>query len=97
MKMLEGIGLEALRFVPIEWDYLRYSLVADLSRMQAELAFSPIYAAADSLREFAGQRGKSEDGGPEMARDEAWLKNIIERRQRKRERQTSDQGAVDAR
>lgn len=88
LGMLGRAGLEPRQFVPIEWDYLRYSLVADLLRMHEDLAFSPIYTAAEALREFAGQQSEveREDGGG-MASDEQHLRDVIERRQRWRERQ----------
>ncbi|MGD8584051.1 MAG: NAD-dependent epimerase/dehydratase family protein [Chloroflexota bacterium] len=91
MKALKEIGLAAGRVVPVEWDYLRYSLVADLSRMREELVFSPIYTAAESLREFASQRAADDDNGPKMTGDEAWLRAIIDRRQRENERRAGAQ------
>jgi UDP-glucose 4-epimerase len=91
LKALESLGLEPLRYVPLEWDYLRYSLVADLSRMHEELAFAPAYTAAESLREFAASKRATDQahGDASHTRTEAWLRDIIDRRQRQRERQAS--------
>ena len=80
------MGLEAQRFAPLAWDYLRYSLVTDLSRMRDELAFSPTYTAAESLRQFAGE----DQGNGSGMIGEGWLRDIIARRQRERERRASD-------
>ncbi|MGD2079057.1 MAG: NAD-dependent epimerase/dehydratase family protein [Chloroflexota bacterium] len=90
MRMLAGTGLDPERYVPIEWDYLRYSLVTDLSGMVDELAFRPVYTAAEGLREFAGQqRIDGGDGGTRLAEDEQHLRDIIERRRRQRERRAN--------
>lgn len=96
MKMLERMGRDPQRFAPIGWDYLRYSLVTDLARMREELSFSPIYTAAESLRQFAGQLRQDEDDGTKMTQEEGWLRDIIERRQREKERQADAKTAVDA-
>jgi UDP-glucose 4-epimerase len=37
------------RRVPIEWDYLRYPWLGDLSRMREEMGFQPRYEAAEAL------------------------------------------------
>ncbi len=95
MKVLEGLGMERQRYVPLEWDYLRHSLVTDLASMRDELTFNPVYTAAESLREFASQQGQAEDDGVRMTRSEAWLKDIINRRQRKKERQANAESAIE--
>jgi UDP-glucose 4-epimerase len=96
MKLLQGAGLAPQRFVPIPWDHLRYSLVADLSAMNETLAFSPAYTAAESLREFDGRRRKGHASErAEMARDEQRLQDILKRRSRERERQMRMQSAAD--
>jgi UDP-glucose 4-epimerase len=93
LNLLQGTSWQPLRYVPIEWDYLRYPWVADLSRMRDELEFSPIYTAAESLREFAGEQRDKEDGDRASADDEQRLRDIIAQRQRTREREaTSQQG-----
>jgi UDP-glucose 4-epimerase len=88
-RMLAATALERQCSEPIPWDYLRYSLVADLSRMQAELAFMPNFTAADGLRELAGLRRQQEKNDRvDPANDEELLREIIVRRQRQRDRQT---------
>ncbi len=90
LNLLQDTSLQPLRFVPIEWDYLRYPWVADLSRMRDSLEFSPIYTAAESLREFAGeQREEVGEEGAASVDDEQRLRDIIARRQRMREREAS--------
>ncbi|RME85627.1 MAG: NAD-dependent epimerase/dehydratase family protein [Caldilineae bacterium] len=37
---------------PLPWDYLRYSWVADTTRMREELGFQPMYDAETTLRQF---------------------------------------------
>ncbi|GMQ79095.1 MAG: NAD-dependent epimerase/dehydratase family protein [Anaerolineae bacterium] len=55
-----GLGFRRRRSQPIEWDYLRYPLVADLTKMRETLNFYPAYTAEEALRDFAGTRGKDE-------------------------------------
>ena len=96
LDLLQGTSLHPLRFVPLEWDYLRYPWVADLSRMRDELGFAPIYTAAESLREFAGeQREEASDEGGAKVDDEQRLRDIIARRQRMREREATLQKTAD--
>ncbi|UCG25144.1 MAG: NAD-dependent epimerase/dehydratase family protein [Chloroflexota bacterium] len=97
LNLLQGTSLQPLRYVPIEWNYLRYSWVADLSRMRKEFGFAPVYTAAEALREFAGQRQREEgsDEKERQAYDEQSLRDLIDRRQRIRERQASMQETAD--
>jgi UDP-glucose 4-epimerase len=92
-RLLAGKGLELQHSVPIYWDYLRYSLVADLSRMSDVLEFMPIFTAAESLREFAGRKSEGDETGADVS-DEQLAQDIIERRQRQRERQSRAMGAI---
>jgi len=86
VRLLARRGLEIRRSAPIQWDYLRYSLVSDLTRMREVLEFNPIVTAAESLREFAGLQREGDEAGA-VARDEQLARDIIQRRQRQRERQ----------
>jgi UDP-glucose 4-epimerase len=97
LYMLQGTSLQPLRYVPIEWDYLRYPWVADLSRMGDEFGFAPVYTAAEALREFARQRqrGEGDDELAGAAYDDQSLRDTIDRRQRIRERQTSMKDPAD--
>ena len=97
LNLLRGTSLQPLSYVPIEWDYLRYPWVADLSRMSGEFGFFPVYTAAETLREFAGQRlrEEGEDEQTLAAYDDQSLRDIIDRRQRVRERQVSVQETAD--
>jgi len=97
LNLLQGTSLQPLRYVPIEWDYLRYPWVADLSQMRDEFGFAPVYTAAETLREFAGQRQREEgdDEQTPAAYDDQSLRDAIDRRQRMRERQTSMQKTAD--
>jgi UDP-glucose 4-epimerase len=76
---------------PIEMDYLRYSWVADLTKMREELRFVPQYTAEEALREFAAQQrlGKYKPQEPVSARDEELLRDTLERRRRVKEQQVS--------
>jgi len=85
----ESTGLPVNRYLPIELDYLRYSWVADLERMRADLGFVPRYTAEEVLREFAGQQ-RLRRYMPEsaaLAYDEERLRDTLERRRRVRVRQ----------
>lgn len=79
------------RLVPIEWDYLRYPWVADLTRMRNELGYSPAYLAEEAVREFTSQRHLKEDAGGHyaFACGEQYLRDVIERRQRVKSRESS--------
>jgi UDP-glucose 4-epimerase len=76
-------------YLPLDLDYLRYSWVADLTKMRQELEFAPRYTAEEALREFAGlqrlRRYMPESAA--LAYDEERLRDTIERRRRSRERQ----------
>lgn len=84
LDLLKGSPLRPTRFVPIEWDYLRYPWVADLTRMREEMGFMPQYMSDELLREFAGPRHTGENGDG-LVNDEARMKDIMERRRRARE------------
>jgi UDP-glucose 4-epimerase len=92
LELLSGTRFQPKQYVPIEWDYLRYPWVTDLTRMQTEMGFYPIYLAEEALREFAGQQhADAEDGQADLQlTDEQQLRDIIERRRRIRERQSAD-------
>lgn len=91
LSLLQSTALQPLHYVPIEWDYLRYSWVADLARMHDELGFVPLYSAAEGLREYAGMKQREEGGDRETtpADEEQRLRDIIERRRRMRTRQAN--------
>ncbi len=97
LKLLSGTSLQPLHYVPIEWDYLRYSWVADLGRMHDELGFDPLYSAAESLREFSGEKQREEGGdrGTTPADEELRLQDTIERRRRMREREVNSRMPAD--
>lgn len=85
LDLLKGSPLRPSRFAPIEWDYLRYPWVADLTKMREEMGFTPQYMTDELLREFAGPR-RAGDNGDGLVDDETRLRDIIERRQRAREK-----------
>jgi len=96
-NLLQGTMLEPSQYVPIEWDYLRFPWIADLRRMREEFGFAPLYTAAETLREFAGEQRREATNGQETATraDEQRLRDVIERRRRMRERQASIQQSDD--
>jgi UDP-glucose 4-epimerase len=80
-------GVDAERYAPIDPDYLRYSWVADLSKMEEQLGFAPRYTAEEALREFAARHHRRR--APEYAAvDEKRLRATLERR-RKQENEGS--------
>lgn len=85
-SLMGGMRLKLSRYVPIELDYLRYSWVADITKMRTEFGFIPSYTAEEALREFAGLQRVS-GFMPESAAltyDEERLRGTIERRRRSR-------------
>jgi UDP-glucose 4-epimerase len=91
MKFLWGNRAKPRRFVPIEWDYLRYPWVADLTLMRDELDFVPVFRAEEALHEFTSRRQLKEDVGRQdvLAKDEQYLRDVIERRRRLKQRESS--------
>jgi UDP-glucose 4-epimerase len=55
-----GLGFRRKRSQPIEWDYLRYPMVADLTKMRGILNFYPTYTAEEALCDFAGTSEEDE-------------------------------------
>lgn len=84
--LMGGSRGNANRYAPLEFDYLRYSWVADLDKMRQDFGFMPRYTAEEALREFAGQQ-RLRSYLPEaaaLAYDEERLHDTIERRRRAR-------------
>jgi UDP-glucose 4-epimerase len=75
------------RHLPLDPDYLRYSCIADLTRMREELGFEPRYLAEDALLELAEQKRLRQylPQSAVLAQSEERLRAIIEHRQRGRE------------
>jgi len=84
---MSNIGAPVDRFIPMEWDYLRYPWVGDLIRMQEEFGYVPRYSAEETLREFGGQQriNRYAPFREDTTFDEEQLRGIIERRRRIRE------------
>ena len=84
---MNSAGLLSGKYAPIELDYLRYPVVADLTKMREELGFIPRYTAEEALREFAGEQRLSRyvPESAALAYDEERLRDTIERRRRARE------------
>lgn len=78
------------QYVPLEWDYLRYPWVADLTKLHEQLGFSAHYLAEEALRELAGPRQPEKTVRPDEspAYDEERLRDIIERRRQARDQQS---------
>ncbi len=83
-NLMSSGGLGRSTYIPIEPDYIRYPWVADTTRMQTELCFSPRYTAEEALREFAGHQRMSiyKTESATMAYDVERLRDTIERRTR---------------
>ena len=88
IAILGTAGLQLEDYLPLEPSYLRYPWVADLARMRDELGFEPRYTAVEALREFAARLrlGRYRTGDSQLAKDENQLREVIDRRQRARER-----------
>lgn len=75
------------QFTPLDFDYLRFPCVGDLTRMREDLEFKPAYAAEDVVREFAAwhkQKAAAPTLTPQEAEEER-LRAIIERRKNLRQ------------
>ena len=73
--------------LPLDPDYLRYPLIADLTKMRDELGFAPRYLAEEALLEFAEQRRLRQHlpKAAILAQSEERLRAIIAHRERGRE------------
>jgi UDP-glucose 4-epimerase len=85
VRLLDSTRLPIDRVVPIELDYIRYSWVADLTRMRDELAFEPLHTAEETLGEFAQWRRMSTS--TIVGRSAERLRDIMEQRRQAREQQ----------
>jgi UDP-glucose 4-epimerase len=85
--LIKNTSLFTGRYVPIELDYLRYSLVSDLTKMHDEMGFVPSYTAEEALREFGGEQRmrRYAPDSTTLVFDEERLRDTIERRRRARE------------
>jgi UDP-glucose 4-epimerase len=81
-----ALGLQRERSVPMPLDYLRYTWVADLTRMRDELAFAPQYTCEETVQHFAAHYRTQRHLSPSelLASDEQHLKKVL--RQRRRDR-----------
>lgn len=89
--IMGSFGAPVGRYAPIEWDYLRYPWVGDLTKMREELGFVPRYTAEEALREFAGEQRmrRYAPASVDLAYDEERLRDTIERRRRAKEREAA--------
>ena len=96
-NVMSGARLPLERIAPIEWDYLRYTWVADLTRMHNEMDFSPKYTALEILREFNSVQKINRYKGDTMKlySDDEYLRFIIESRSRIREQEMNENEDVD--
>ena len=88
------IGIHGRRlkhYLPIEPSYLRYPWVADLTRMEQELCFTPRYTAEEALRDFAARLrlGRYQLRAASLEEDKEQMRDVIEQRQRVREQSAS--------
>lgn len=85
------------RAAPIEWDYLRYPWVADVTRMRTEMQFKPKYTAEESLREFNRNQKlrRYADDPSAVIGDEAYLRDIIKLRSELKEQETNSNEEVE--
>jgi UDP-glucose 4-epimerase len=70
----------------IEWDYLRYSFIADTAKMQAEMDFSPSIDQVNALLECAG-RESFDNGDAEQETvpdDVAHIQELMRKREQER-------------
>jgi UDP-glucose 4-epimerase len=90
-NLLGSSGLGIAHWAPIELDYIRYSWVADLSRMHDVLNFEPYYTAEEAVREFADslRMDEYEPEAPPSSLGEERLRDVLEQRRRQRERETA--------
>lgn len=74
--------------IPYGVDYIRYSWVADTSRMREIVGYEPEYASDEALREFASKQriGHFMSDSARSVLDEERLRDTLERRRRSRER-----------
>lgn len=70
----------------IEWDYLRYSFIADTAKMQTEMGFAPSIDQVDALLECAGRKSFDNiDVEQETIPDDAaHMQELMEKREQER-------------
>jgi hypothetical protein len=88
VTLMSIYGRKLKHYLPIEPSYLRYPWVGDLTRMDRELGFTTRFTANEALRDFAARLrlGRYRSGATSLAQDEEQMRDVIERRQRIRER-----------
>jgi UDP-glucose 4-epimerase len=95
-RLRERAGAAFTPSLPIEPDYLRYSWVADLRRMEEELGFTPRYTAEETLNQLRDQC-QATRGLPPIATtadEEEQLREVIKQRRRIREQQATTASGV---
>jgi UDP-glucose 4-epimerase len=97
LTLMGGRAARVIPYLPMHPDYLRFPLIADLTKMHEELGFEPRYTAGDALREFS-DLNRMRDSLPEsaiLAQSEERLRTIIQQRQRAREWRAASASSVE--
>jgi UDP-glucose 4-epimerase len=71
---------------PFDWDYLRYTWVADTSRMREIMKFEPLFSAEEAARSFNQQTkiAQYKNDKQLLQHDDQYLRDIIEFRNKQR-------------
>lgn len=80
------------RHLPMDPDYIRYTWVADLTRMHQVLGFQPRYTTEETVRKFAEQSSKARHLSVSVVegRNEERLRDVIDQRHQTGEWQDGD-------
>ena len=86
-EIINASRLHLIQSLPIEWDYLRYTWVADITRMREIMKFKPLYTADESLRDFnrCQKLNRFSDDDPGLATDIRYMQDLIEQRSRQKD------------
>jgi len=70
------------QIMPLDWDYLRYTWVADIKRMREVLKFVPEYSAKEAIQEFNRftKLSRFDSDSSDLMSEPEYLRSIIDRR-----------------
>lgn len=80
MGILNGTPLKTAQYFPLDVDYLRYRWVGDLRKMQEQFGWLPRHTAAETLAEFAANKGRTVEDHEELAQSELFLLEALQQR-----------------
>ena len=83
-SILNAARMPVGRSVPIDWDYLRYPCIGDITRMERVMKFQPTFTAEEAIRQFNRQQKINHLEGEDspLVNDEEYVHELIDLRKR---------------